>query len=134
MNGQWPINMKGWQHDKDAHYCWRDSLLAWRPVPRLGFGIHGAASLDPSPRALMEMLNAGAVLMSFFFAYASLLHQEVLMKTGLGRSVIWMMIGFLSRAAGEIVFFDFGWLWFGVRILIAAMYAVVLFSLHARNE
>jgi hypothetical protein len=98
----------------------------------LGLGIHNAAGLDPSYRALMEMLNVGAALMSFFFAYASLFHRNEIIGTRLGYSVVWMMmIVFLSRAVGEIVFFNFGIFWFGVSILIAAMYAVVLLSIRA---
>ena len=70
----------------------------------LGWQFHRATHLAPDDRALMEMLNVGAILFVFFFAYASFFCKREMLTTGLGKAVlVLILLMYLSRAIEEVI-------------------------------
>jgi hypothetical protein len=70
----------------------------------LGWEFHRATHLSPDDRALIEMLNVGAILFVFFFAYASFFCRKELLSTALGKAVlVLILLMYLSRAVEEII-------------------------------
>ena len=55
----------------------------------LGYRIHQFQDIAPGYRGLMEMLNAGGVIVIGLFAYVSLSAAQELLETKVGRAVLW---------------------------------------------
>jgi hypothetical protein len=94
----------------------------------LGWEFHHATHLSPDDRALMEMLNVGAILFVFFFAYASFFYRKELLSTALGKAVLALiLLMYLSRAAEEVILSPvFSAVIFAVCLLVAGVYLAAI--------
>lgn len=93
----------------------------------LGYRIQHIPNLQPNVTGLLQALNVGGTLFIFFFAVASLLLQQDLTETKLGRSVLGLVVLlFASRAAEEFILFRFNPWIFVSCLLVAVVYAAVL--------
>jgi hypothetical protein len=94
----------------------------------LGRQIHLMPGVTPGQRALIEMLNAGGVLMIVFFAVASLACATDVFTTRLGKLFLgFVSVLYLSRAAEEIFIYPrFSVVIFSVCMLIAVIYVLLI--------
>jgi hypothetical protein len=70
----------------------------------LGYHIHASPGIAAGDRPLMEMLNAGGVLLILFFAISSLCYAQEMLGTKLGKLVLlFVFLLYGSRAVEEIV-------------------------------
>ena len=94
----------------------------------LGWEFHHATRLSPDDRALMEMLNVGAILFVFFFAYASFFCRREMLTTGLGKAVLALiLLMYLSRAIEEVILSPtFSAIIFATCLLVAGVYLAAI--------
>jgi len=94
----------------------------------LGWEFHRATHLSPDDRALMEMLNVGAILFVFFFAYASFFCGKELLTTALGKAVLALiLLMYLSRAVEEVILSPtFSVVIFATCLLVAGVYLAAI--------
>ena len=94
----------------------------------LGWEFHHATHLSPDDRALMEMLNVGAILFVFFFAYASFFCRKELLSTALGKAVlVLILLTYLSRAIEEVILPPtFSIVIFAACLLVAGVYLAAI--------
>lgn len=95
----------------------------------LGYRIHTSPGIAVGNRPLMEMLNAGGVLIILLFAISSLCYAEEMLGTRLGRLVLlFVFLLYGSRAIEEIVISPrFSPVIFIVCALLAGLYLVLYF-------
>lgn len=94
----------------------------------LGWGFHQATHLPPNDHALMEMLNVGAILFVFFFAYVSFFCGKELLTTALGKAVlVLILLMYVSRAIEEIILSPtFSIVIFATCLLVAGVYLAAI--------
>lgn len=93
----------------------------------LGYQIHTSPEIAAGNRSLMEMLNAGVVVLILFFAISSLCYVKEMLETKLGRLVLlFVFLLYGSRAMEEIVISPrFSPVIFIVCALLAGVYLVL---------
>lgn len=93
------------------------------------YGIQRAPGLDPAVRALLQMLNAGVILVLVFAAFVSFARGRELLTTGIGRATSVLVALFYGvRAVEEIVLSpSFSPVIFGTCLLVAAVYTALTF-------
>ena len=96
----------------------------------LGWEFHCATHLSPDDRTLIEMLNVGAILFVFFFAYASFFCRKDLLSTALGKAVlVLILLMYLSRAIEEVILSPaFSIVIVATCLLVAGVYLAAILS------
>jgi hypothetical protein len=94
----------------------------------LGWEFHHALNLPPDYRAVLEMLNVGAILFVFFFAYTSFFCGKELLTTALGKAVlVLILLMYVSRAIEEVILSPtFSIVIFATCLLVAGVYLAAI--------
>ncbi len=101
----------------------------------LGWKIHHWSEVPVDARVLMAMLNVAGILFIFFFAYVSFFCKQELLTTGLGKTVlVLILLMYLARAGEEVVLPGFSVAIFAVCLVVSGIYMVPLLASVRRTE